>query len=197
MAVLDFPDVLPASCEFRLQHNSQSFESDLSGATQAVAMPGARWRASLRFPVMQGIDARRLRAFLVGLEGRAGMFRMPVLEPNAGTAAGSPVVTSVASSVELVTEGWTPNQPVALEVGDYITIGNELKMVTQAAEADAFGRATLHIAPPLRRRPAPETPIVTSSPSCVMRLADDTVGWDLSAPVIYAMTIDCIEVLDV
>lgn len=197
MAVLDFPDVLPASCEFRLQHNSQSFESDLSGATQVVAMPGARWQASLRFPVMQGIDARRLRAFLVGLEGRAGMFRMPVLEPNAGTAAGSPVVASVTSSVELETEGWTPNQQVALEVGDYITIGNELKMVTQAAEADAFGRATLHIAPPMRRTPAVGTPVVVDKPFCIMRLADDRAAWGITAPVVYAMSFDCIEVLDV
>lgn len=197
MAVLDFPDVLPASCEFRLQHNSQSFESELSGATQVAAMPGARWAASLRFPILQGRDARLMRAFLARLGGRAGMFRMSVLEPNAGTALGAPTIASVTTSVQLETEGWAPNQPLALEVGDYITIGNELKMVTQAAEADAFGRATLHIAPPLRRRPSPETPIVTSSPSCVMRLADDTVGWDLSAPSLYAMTIDCIEVLDV
>lgn len=197
MAVLDFPDVLPASCEFRLQHNSQSFESELSGATQVAAMPGARWAASLRFPILQGRDARLMRAFLARLGGRAGMFRMSVLEPNAGTAAGSPVVASVTSSVELETEGWTPNQQVALEVGDYIAIGNELKMITQAAEADAFGRATLHIAPPMRRAPAVGTPVVVNSPSCVMRMADDRAAWGITAPSLYAMSFDCIEVLDV
>ncbi|HTN31797.1 MAG TPA: hypothetical protein VL178_13390 [Pseudomonas sp.] len=197
MAVLDFPGVLPASCEFRLQSNSQSFESELSGATQVAAVPGARWAASLRFPILQGDNARLMRAFLARLGGRAGMFRMSVLEPNAGTAIGSPEVSSVVSRVELETEGWTPSQPLALEVGDYIAIGNELKMITEPAVADAFGRATLHIAPPMRRNPAVGTPVVVDKPSCVMRLADDRAAWGISAPSLYAMSFDCIEVLDV
>src|SRR5690606_18867348 len=98
--------------------------------------------------------------FLVRLGGRSGMFRMPAPGKRSGSALGTPLIASVTSSVELETEGWTPNQQVALEVGDYIAIGNELKMITQAAEADAFGRATLHIAPPMRRTPAVGTPVV-------------------------------------
>ena len=197
MAVINMPAIKPTSIDFRLQSASQSFQSALSGAEQVAVLPGAKWGASLQFPPLRGQDAAKMRAFLVSLGGRSGVFRLYTPGKNAGTAIGSPEVSSVVSRVELETEGWTPSQPLALEVGDYITIGNELKMITTAAPADAFGRATLHIAPPMRRNPAVGTPVVVDKPSCVMRLADDRAAWGITAPSLYAMSFDCIEVLDV
>ena len=197
MAVINMPGIKPTAIDFRLQSSSQSFQSELSGVEQVGQLLWARWGATLQFPPLRGREAAQMRAFLVSLGGRSGMFRLYTPGKNAGTALGVPVASSVVSRVELETEGWTPSQPLALEVGDYITIGNELKMITTAAPADAFGRATLHIAPPMRRTPAVGTPVVVDSPSCVMRLADDRAAWGISAPSLYAMTIDCIEVLDV
>lgn len=197
MAVINMPDVCPMSCDFRLEGASQSFQSELSGVEQVGQLLWSRWGATLQFPPLRGTDAGKMRAFLVRLGGRSGMFRMPAPGKRAGSALGTPLIASVTSSVQLETEGWAPNQPLALDVGDYITIGNELKMIAEPAAADAFGRATLNIAPPLRRTPAVGAPVVVDSPSCIMRLADDRAAWGITAPSLYAMTIDCIEVLDV
>jgi hypothetical protein len=156
--------------------NTQKFESPLSKAVQTTELPGARWVAQIQYRNLESSYARILKAFLAQLRGMSGRFYLYDMSHRtpAGTAAGLPVVSGagqVGSSI--VTSGWTANQSALLLPGDYIGIGGELKIVIAQAASNGSGVSTISFEPPLRSSPANGSGIVTSSPTCIMRLADD------------------------
>ena len=201
MATLNFPDIVPDSAEWTITYNTQVFESDLNGAIQTAELPGARWSASLTFSNRQGRDARELRAFLAQLKGRAGRFWLtPSDWEPLGTADGIPQVSVAASAgaTSVSTTGWTAEQPEALLAGDHIEINGELKIVTATVAADINGDATIQFAPPARTDFTVGMEVETSEPRALMALADDDqAAWNIGAPIIYAITINCREPLDV
>lgn len=189
---IDFPNIPPDAATFRLQGNTTTFESELNAAVQHGEMPGAKWVANLAFTNRMKTQARMLKAFLTRLGGPVGRFRMspPDLDQQ-GTYLGSGVVDGAnQTGSALNTTNWVPNQSGLAVAGDYIEVNGELKMITQDASADANGDAVLHIAPPLRRSPANSAPIETQAPKGVFYLLnDDQAAWQLSAPLIYAVSI--------
>lgn len=195
---IPFPDISPASLEWRLVSNTQVFKSPLSGATQTLELPGARWAAALSYFNLEVAQLRVLSAFLVRLRGQAGTFTLhdfarPTPE---GLATGTPVVSGAGQSGNtLVTTGWTTSITGILLAGDYIQVGDELKMVVADANSDGSGGATLTIEPPWRNSPANGVGIVTNQPKCIMRLADPETGWKTSPPVLTDISFNCIEVL--
>ena len=99
-----------------------------------------------------------------------------------------------------MTQGWTPNQANLFLIGDYIQIGNELKMIVADVAADAGGAATLNFKPALRISPADTAQVITrnnGTPACIMKLENsDQVIWSAKSPIIYGMAISCEEALD-
>jgi hypothetical protein len=96
------------------------------------------------------------------------------------TTLGTPVVYGAGQSGgSLVTSGWSPSA-YAFKAGDLFhydtTLGRTLHMVLDDIEADAFGRATLTIEPPIRTAPANAAALTIVNPSCVMRLKDNQAG---------------------
>lgn len=201
MAVLSFPSITPQSCEWALESKTQTFESPLNGSIQTGALPGDKWRAMLTFTNQQGRPAHQLRAFLASLRGRSGRFYLTPHDHPApdGTAAGSGVVSGAGQTGSaLVTSGWTPDQSSLLLMGDYFQVGDEIKIITADTASDESGNATLTFAPPLRTSPANGAAIVTNNPKCIMMLEDDRQArFAASSPVIYAMSISCVEPLDI
>lgn len=188
---IDFPDVLPDNATFRLRGNTTAFESELNATVQHGEMPGAKWVANLTFTNRARTQGRVLAAFMARLSGSAGRFKMspPDLDQQ-GTFAGSGVVAGASQTGStLSTSGWAPSQASLARVGDYIEVGGELKMITQDASSDGAGAAVLHIAPPLRKSPANASSIETDAPKAVFYLInDDQAAWQLSAPLVYAVT---------
>jgi hypothetical protein len=196
-------DLLPNRAEWALVNNTQVFQSALSGDEQTLALPGSRWVANLTFSRVNGLasdKARRLRAFLAALGGRAGRFYLPVhdaLAP-AGSALGTPLIAKYGQTgTSLATKGWTPNQAGVLLAGDYVQYGNELNMLAADAAADADGKATLTLVRPIRTSPLVGDALVVSSPCALMALVDDEQArWAAQAPVVYAVSFACREVLN-
>lgn len=176
--VIDFPtlDAAPAMITFSLTPNTQIFESPLNRTIQTMELPGARWNVECEFHGLTASDARMLKAWLARLRGMAGRFRYGDYSHRtpSGSAAGTPLVNGANQSGNtIVTDGWAASQPQLLHCGDYIGIGDELKIITQDSASDASGNATLVFEPPLRHSPPDNSAVIINFPKCIFRLADD------------------------
>ena len=186
MTVLEFPPALAGrvkAMDWHLLANTQSFTSPLSRATQSVELPGIIWTATLQMAPMREDRWRAWSAWLARLRGAAGRFYFTpphAALPAGGAVAGSPTVVSQSSPVILVTQGWPPLSTV-LRAGDLFSVATsavtrELKILTQDVETNGEGHAHLFFEPPLRRPVPTGTAVVTSNPTCVMRLENDEQG---------------------
>ena len=200
MAILSFPNVSADSESWQMIANTQVFTSPLNGASQTASLPGARWGATLSYTNRDGVEAKKLQAFLTALRGRAGRFYLSPHDstPN-GTAAGSGVVNgSSQTGGSLITNGWDINQPLLLAAGDYIEVNGELKQVSEDVASDGVGSATITFSPDLNQSPPSAAQIISTNPRAVMRLEDDNQSqWSFQSPVIYAISFTCVEAIDV
>ncbi len=193
----NFPvEIGVAAAEWYLVSNTQTHESPLSGAMQTLELPGARWAATLTISKKKAEQARPLAAFLISLRGQAGNFYLhDHTHPTPrGAAAGTPVVYGASQTgSQLITSGWNVNVPDILLAGDYIQVGNELKMVVADADSDANGRATLQIEPPWRNSPTDAAAIITDHPRALMKLTDNKQGLKSQPGPFSSTTITCVE----
>ena len=200
MTILTFPSVSADSESWSMVANTQTFTSPLNGATQTAALPGARWGATLTYTNRDGVEAKKLQAFLTSLRGRAGRFYLSPHDstPN-GTAAGSGLVNGASQTGgTLITDGWTASQPLLFAAGDYIEVNGELKQVSADVSSDGSGNATITFSPDLNQSPPNGAQIISTNPRAVMRLEDDAQSqWSFQSPVIYAITLSCVEAIDV
>lgn len=200
MSILTFPTLnrnFISSGTFGLMPNTQVFESPLNRSVQTIELPGARWMFSYNFESLESGDIRKLKAFLAQLRGMSGRFYMEdKTYLRSGTAAGTPLVKGANQvGTTLITDGWNPNQTLLLDIGDYISINYELKIITQVASSDASGEATLTFEPPLRNSPVDNQAIVVDSPKAVFRLSgDEADSFSLQPPFHSDFTLDGIEV---
>lgn len=200
MAILPFPNIpglCPTTVRWALVANTQTFTSPLSGSSQSLELPGAKWKADLTFDGLPDDQARPLIAFLVSLRGSSGRFTLhnhghP--KPR-GTIAGAPVINGAGQTGNTVLmSGWTGT----LLAGDYIGLPiagaggatHELKMVV----ADATGPAAVQIESPIRVSPTAGAPVITASPTSVMRLIDDNqTSHGRGGTPVYSIRMSCIE----
>lgn len=179
MAYMTFPTtVFPEDAEWSNSANSMVHTSPLTGAEDILELPGAKWVVALSFKDMTDRESVLLEAFLTSCRGRArGFWLWNHRRPKPyGSALGNPVVFGAnQTGGTLITNGWQANAQNVLLPGDFIGVGNELKMVRYATtvNADATGRAEIQLEPPLRSSPADGTAIVTDKPKALFRLTDD------------------------
>lgn len=201
MTVQTFPTGLKAdSEEWVIQYNTQSFESDLNGAIQTAELPGARWSVSMTFGSREGKAARRLQGFLAGLKGRAGRFYVtPADWQPLGSPSGTGLVATntAAGASSIPTDGWTASVTELFCAGDYFEVNGELKKLTADVNSDGTGLATLNFAPPLRKSVTDGMQIRYTEPRAVMMLSADKTSWQVRTPVVYGLTLDGTEALDI
>lgn len=199
MPTLTWPTLsrkLPASFDWQLISNTQSFQSPLSGAVQTVEMPGARWAAQFSFNALDANDAAVWRAWCAQLRGQSGRFTLwNMARPTPrGIATGTPVVSGAGQTGNtLTTSGWTPSTAGILRVGDFIGVGGELKMLVADAASNGSGIATLTFEPPLRNSPANGSAIVTTRPTAIFKMDEDSARSITTAPGLDSVSIACTE----
>lgn len=190
-------DIKPDAAQLGIAFNVQSFSSTLNGAKQFKELSGSRWAGSFTWSNRQGLEARTLKGQLQGLRGQIEDFRITLPDHEGlGTAAGSGVVDGASQAGSSInTKGWDINQSILLEIGDYFEINGELKQVTLRASSDGLGDAVIQFQPPIRRSPTDSSAVITTDPKVTMRLTSPFTAHSLSAPVIYAVSIEAEEVL--
>lgn len=201
MAILDFPAISPSAAEWGIEANTQKGVSPLNRVSQSLSLPGDRWVGSVTFDLLFGDNARLMRAFLGALRGTTGRFWYgpPDYFSPAGTAQGTPLAKGAtgARSISLLTDGWTPNQTAALKAGDYIQVGNQLRMLISDAAANSSGEATLSLDAPLWQDVADNAAITVTNPKAIMALPSDQRMWQISSPVVYGFILSFVEALDI
>lgn len=179
MAILVWPqELLPASQTFRILSNGTSFTSPWTGSTQTMRFPGSRWSTVMQFDNLDDYESRLLETMLAKLDGMSGRVYLRDFGRVDAIVSGNPVVDgSGQSGTSVITKGWAASKKV-LGRGDYIKIGNELKMVVDDVVSNGTGAATINIGPMLRYSPADSTPIVLDNPMGVFMQAGNENGWD-------------------
>lgn len=95
----------------------------------------------------------------------------------------------------IVSERWAPDT-TPLMAGDKFGVGGYLYELTDDADADGSGYATLNFRPPLRAAVANRAAITRTRPRVEMMLVDDDQGaWRVDVDRVYQYTISFIEVL--
>jgi hypothetical protein len=172
------------SSPFRLETNTQRFESPFTRNVQRVLLSGARWAGNFNLPAMNRAQMAEWQAFLLQLEGGVNTFygfdpdgRTP--RGQAAINPGTPLVNGGSQTgSSLVIDGAPANVTGWLLTGDYFTVNSELKMVTSPVNTDGSGNATINFKPALRSSPADNAPLTVQNATCLMTLADDQqTGW--------------------
>ena len=155
----DYPDV-PYPAEFSRTQltNSAVMRSPLTGAVQSAERAGARWLVRCEW-VVTGEDRNRVEAMLARLNGQEHRLRLPMYKSQRyGVWTGSPVVDGGSQPLGYAVNirGATASVTDYARAGDFIRItggSNCIHMITDDADTDGAGLATLSIWPPLRASP--------------------------------------------
>ena len=189
----------PDGAEFRLITKSQIFSSPLSNIEATGSIPGDRWAGTLVYTNRGGTSGETLKILARQVRGAAGRITLPMWDRIAifGTGLGTPVVSGAdQTGYTLNTTGWTASQTGALKAGDFFSINGEVKMLTEDADADGSGDATLTFVPALRASPADASPLTIDTPRITCRIKGDGIPVNISANMIYGFTIDFEEIIE-
>lgn len=192
----DFPDIEANDYSFTLLANSQAYESPLTRHTQTGALAGDQWRGVATFNNRTGLEARTLRAFILGLGGQDGRFNFfpPDLDQQ-GEAVAVATVNGASQLGSLLDISSTDLSTTIYKTGDYITVNSELKLITADCVTDGAGIAAVEFTPPLRKAPPDLAPIEFEKPYMPARLEnDEQASFQVSGPVIYNASFSIVEV---
>lgn len=193
--ILEWPAILvPNEMSLQMLSNSKIFQSPFSGSSQTASFPGSRWSISVTFNNRKDRDARALEALIAELDGVAGRVRLWDFARGGRAPVGTPIVSVAEQRGKLLsTRGWLPERLV-LQRGDYITVNDELKKVTQDVRSDISGQAVIRISPQLRWPPVAGAPIECRKPTGVFRLSDENQGSFSRVPgIFHSVTLQFVE----
>jgi len=186
MVSLEWPaDVEPSSLTWRPESNTKTFRSPFNGASQTVRFPGTRWVCSLTFNNLTDDKSRRIDALVASLDGEYGRVKIRDWGRDGRTPFGNPVVSDAnQTGTQLYSKGWTAGK-VILREGDYLTVNDELKMVTADVTSTSTGTAIIPIAPMLRTSPPVNGKIELANPYGIFKLKDNQQGAGNRVPGVF------------
>lgn len=194
MVTLDWPaGILPSTFDWFLSSNGTSFTSPWNGQTQTVRYPGSAWEAQMTLSNLDDFESREVEVIIVQLDGMAGRIRLRDFGRFGSAPKGNPLVNGAGQTgTALVTDGWTPSVKV-LSRGDYITVNDELKMVTADITSNASGAATILFGPQLRNSPGDNSVIEVANPYGIFRLQQGKNGVKRSPAFNNDFTLNFVE----
>lgn len=175
-----------------------SSESPFTGEVQIVEHQGQWFEAEVELPPMTRDQAEVWVGFLLALNGKRGTFTFndPDCIAPRGVGTGTPLVNGASQQGRsLVTDGWTVSQTGILKAGDWIQIGSYGHKVTQDANSDSGGNATLEIFPNLRGSPANNAAITVNSAGSLWRMTNNEMSWSINDLTHYGIVLTMREAL--
>lgn len=182
MTTIAFPDIAGARMVIKYHSNTRVFKSVFSGQIQTASSPGGYWAMSVDFPLLTEAQSKVLRAFQMSLDGQENRF---YFRDFSFTGQADPAVTGTATqnSTTLTLSG-----SVTLLPGDYVQVGDELKMVIS-------GSGTTYEVKPNFRKDMTATNINTYKPAGIFILDTNSVGWEMDVCSRGLTSISCIEAI--
>jgi hypothetical protein len=186
--------------KFQLMRSSNMIRSKYTAARQVISYPFAVWMLEANLVEYQGVEASLIRSFLVQLEGAKNTFRLPVpgyYRPSTGYAGNGVTNVAAASRASSLSFSGFPANTLILNEGDYITVNDELKIVTTSIASDAGGLAVLSFKPALRKPVASGTIVYFQAPTILMHGSDDTIAtWSIAAPTRQTSKFNAVEAIE-
>lgn len=185
----------PAKFEIGLRSNVLISTSPLSGATQTVELPGARWVVSMTLDPVEWADQAVREALFTQIAGQANrvsLWHMVRPAPR-GTMRGSPTLSATASA-GATSLSITTTAGATLLKGDMVKIGSQLMQSTTDATADGSGALTLPIAPMVRTTVASGQAVSWDAPTATFILSATEVRVGYRPAVGEAIALEFVEV---
>lgn len=184
MAILTFPNITPESFDFGIKYNTQVSTTSMSGITQTVELPGARWAGSMSFRDLSVSESAALKAFLLELRGSSGRFYFGDITHTSpfNTITGEPLnIESTSDARTIVVSPSNGGSGGVFSVGDYVQVGTdvnrELKMVIGVSGTTT---QSLTIEPLMRRIDYTSQSLIYTNPTGVFFLSsDDMAKWSV------------------
>ena len=195
MTTYTFPSVTPTTSTFELITNTKKFQSPLSGAVQTADRKGARWRVTMSFKNLSGVNRALMQSFLAKLNGQEHRFYLQDHSyTKRGVGSGTIDVKGASQTGStLLCDGASFAVTNILREGDYIAFNNELHMVTTDASSDGSGNVTLTIAPPIRKPTIDNDLIDTDVPVLGVFMLGSKASWSNSVGLFSDFSIEAIE----
>jgi hypothetical protein len=205
--MITYPLIMPAvsgpnAVTLRARSTVGMSASPFTGEQQLYAHQRELWEADIALAPMKRAQAEEWIAFLLALNGMEGTFLLGQALNTAprGVATGTPQVMGASQSGKtLITDGWTAGVTGILQPGDVFQLGSggssRLHQLTQRADSNGSGQATLDIWPRLRSAPADNAVLTLANPRGVFRLASNDREWGIEVGQIYNIRFSAIEAL--
>jgi hypothetical protein len=192
----------PSEVSWRLRARTQTHTSPFDGTVQTLALPGARWEATLTWRTLPPAEYRLLEAFLASLGGMAGRFFYgPIHAPRRATGGGSPAINGGSQTGSTLSISGFSASAQAFLAGDWLSYTDtsnrrRLHQVTANVTANGSGVASVPMAPAIRRAGANGAAVNIASPTGTFMLASDDAGEiQVRAPLLGAVSISIVEAL--
>jgi hypothetical protein len=184
---------------FTLMRASNEVRSRYTAVRQILTYPYAVFMLEGTLVELDGIEAGRMRSFLAKLKGKQNTFRLPVpgyYRPSTGYAGDGFAQNPAASrATSLVLGGMVANVPVLRE-GEYVTINDECKMITEDCASTSNGQCVINFEPAFRKPVIANSPVKLQKPTILMHSQDDSsASWSIKAPTRQASKFRAIEAI--
>jgi hypothetical protein len=187
------PAGAPAMATVRPLSTQGNTESPFTGEQNFFDWSREFWILDFALPPMRGVQADEWTAgFMLKLNGRIGTFYcgIPLRTSPNGVGTGTPLVMSAGQTGRtLITDGWTPSVAGILKVGDCFQLGSgenaRVHQLTQTADSNASGQATLELWPRIQIAPADNAALILQNPVGVFRIMDADKEWGIEPGKIY------------
>lgn len=168
---------MPQHFEIALRSNVLISTSPLTGATQTVELPGARWMCSIVLPGGYSHAEQAAREALLsqvaGQANRVALWHFARPAPR-GTMRGSPTLSATAAA-GATTLAITTTALATLLIGDMVKVGSQLVQVVTDATADGAGAMSASIRPALRAQVASGSAVAWDRPTGLFLLTQQEV----------------------
>ena len=169
---------------FGLQRAVSVTMSPFTYQEQVYQHEGERWSGLYTLPPMLKNHAAIWLSFLMKLRGRRGTFKAGDQDRKTiqGATVGTVLVNGAGQTGNSINvDGVGATVTGAFKAGDYITIQDRLYMVTDDANSNGSGEATLYIEPALRSgilAIADDATVLYTNTTALMRLDSNEQNWD-------------------
>lgn len=198
---LSFPgSIKPRSINVGGINTVSTNRSPFTLKSQIQVWEGQTWTLDVTLPPLTVDQVRDWQAFVVALKGPRGTFYFGDLLQAAprGSWVGTPLVHIGAQVGEKINlHGFSSSVAGVISPGDYFSIDDRLYMAVNPAghASDASGYITVDIWPRLRQDHVNNTPVVTSNPRGIWRLANTEFQWGVNEALAYDLSFSAVEAI--
>jgi hypothetical protein len=198
MAGYVFPtDIVPQTASWGLVRQDVNQPSPLSGAVKRLVRGNAGWRASAEWATLPTREkAQRLSAFLAqaGRGDNVIAFSDPAYTAQGAVSGVLQVAGASQTGSSLTIDGCVASATV-FAVGDYFTVGGELKQVTAPCIATSAGAATVYFEPALRASPTDNAFLYVLTPWAPMYMPEGGFSFGHRPPKLSGLSLQFAEAI--